>query len=425
MKKKTAKVISLALALVLLVAALSSCVLRLDDDEYMTREEVEALLESTMRGDVTIENSPNYNITIEGEANRNLAAAAKAVLSAVNVYAKMDIGYSNGSVSSGTAAGAGVIYKLDKARGDAIIITNYHVVYDSRSITGNKISDDIVLRLYGHEDTPTGEHPEYDIPAKFIGGSMTEDLAVLKVEASRVLAESSAVAVTFADSDAVSILDTAIAIGNPSSNGISATLGVINVDSEYVAISSSDGYTAQTQRLFRIDTAVNSGNSGGGLFNDKGELIGIVNAKSSSSSVENVGYAIPGNLAKFVVDNILYYCDGKDAEVGRKYMLGITLGSKDLAAIYDEETGRVHKTESVTVASISATAPEGVCEVGDVLRKITIDGKEYTITRMYQVIDCMFAVRPESTLVMTFESADGTLREEAIDVSKMTASVIN
>ena len=52
-------------------------------------------------------------------------------------------------------------------------------------------------------------------------------------------------------------------------------------------------------------------------------------------------------------------------------------------------------------------------------------GKEYTITRMYQVIDCMFAVRPESTLVMTFESADGTLREETIDVSKMTASVIN
>lgn len=425
MKKTISKVILLTLALAIMMSTLSSCVLRLGGEEdYISREELDDILGSIIAGDVTIENAPTYNIEIDGDVNRNVAAAAKAVLSAVSVYATFELGYT-GANSKGTAAGAGVIYKLDKTTGDAYIITNYHVVYDSRSTTADRISRDIVLRLYGYEDTATGNYPEYDIPATFIGGSMTEDLAVLKVDGSRLLIESAATAVTFANSDEVSILDTAIAIGNPSSEGLSATLGCINVDSEYVKITTADGSSTQTQRLFRIDTAVNSGNSGGGLFNDRGELIGIVNAKASSYSVENVGYAIPGNLTKHVVDNIIDYCDGTSKTHGYKYMLGITLGSKDLTAVYDSATGKVHKTETVYVASITeGTAAGDVSSVGDVIKSITIDGVTHEITRMYQVIDCMFDVRADSTLQITFVSEDGTERTEIIDVSKMTSQKI-
>lgn len=410
----------LALVLVLTVATLSatSCMLRLGGDKYVSREEVENMLDSTLRGDVTIESSPNYNITVNGNPNQNLAAAGKAVLSAVSVYAEFDFGR-----SSGKSAGAGIIYRIDKQKGDAYIITNYHVVYDTRSITENMISDNITLRLYGQEDSPSGNYPEYDIPAKFIGGSLTNDLAVLKVTASRVLAESNATAVSVADSDKVAILDTAIAIGNPSANGISATLGCINVDSEYVAISVTDNYTV-TQRLFRIDTAVNSGNSGGGLFNDRGELIGIVNAKSASTSIENVGYAIPSNVVKFISDNVIYYCDGKENERAEKYMLGITLGSKNLTTRYDNTDGRVHKVEDVYVKVVTAGSyADGVFNEGDVIKRVTIDGVSYDITRMYQVIDCMYAVRPDSTLVITV-LRDGVPTERVVDVSLLTPEIV-
>lgn len=415
------KIVAVALALLLVLLSLSSCVLTLGGkgDDYMTREEVEELLNSGIYGEVNIESSPNYNITIDGDVNRNLQAAGKAVLSAVSVYASFDFGY-----SSNTSAGAGVIYKLDKQKGDAYIITNYHVVFDTRSSSVNMVSNDITVRLYGQEDSPSGTYPEYDIPATFIGGSLTHDLAILKVTGSRVLAESNCLPVSVANSDEVAILDTAIAVGNPSAEGISATLGCINVDSEYVTISVTDNYPV-TQRLFRIDTAVNSGNSGGGLFNDKGELIGIVNAKSASSSVENVGYAIPSNVVKFVSDNIIDHCDGTEEERGRKYLLGITLASKDLTTVYDTESGRVHKRETVYIKSIGeGTLAEELFNIGDVINFITIDGERYDITRMYQVIDCMFSVRANSTVTINVTGADGVAVNKAIDISRLTPDII-
>ena len=286
------------------------------------------------------------------------------------------------------------------------------------------ISEDITLRLYGQEDSPSGKYPEYDIPATFIGGSLTHDLAILKVTGSRVLAESNCLPVSVANSDEVAILDTAIAVGNPSAEGISATLGCINVDSEYVTIAVTDNYPV-TQRLFRIDTAVNSGNSGGGLFNDNGELIGIVNAKSASSSIENVGYAIPSNVVKFVSDNIIHHCDGTEEERGRKYLLGITLSGKDLTTVYDTESGRVHKRDTVYIKAIGeGTLAEELFKTGDVINYIIIDGERYDITRMYQVIDCMFAVRANSTVTINVTGADGVATDKSVDISRLTPDII-
>ena len=395
---KALRMIALLLAVVTSILSLSSCMYLLptNSDQYMTEEEVRDLIAGNMSGNVSIGEVKDYDITINTSGDRNLVAATKGVLSAVSVRCKFNITTGFGSqTTTATSAGAGVIYKLDKTEGDAYIITNYHVVYEARSKTSNRISNNISVYLYGMEDDA------YAIPATFVGGSMTQDLAVLRVEDSRVLAESNAMEVSFADSDEISILDTAIAIGNPEGEGISATVGCINVDSEEIQMYAADGVTRIKLRLLRIDTAVNSGNSGGGLFDDSGRLIGIVNAKIAADGIDNIGYAIPSNIVKAVAENIIHYCDTTTKENPYRFIIGITMGKSAMYTVYDEETGRVHKREDVNVASITAgSIAENYFEVGDILKSITIDGVKYEINRKFQITDRMYSVYENSTVVI-------------------------
>ncbi len=421
-KKNAIRAIGLLLTLIMLVTTLSSCLMYRDNNDYMTKEEVEQMLAGYMGGGTTIENSPNYNITINNTGSANLVAAAKAVLSAVKVIAYVGNGY-----STSTSNGAGVIYKLDKQAGTAYVITNYHVVYDAYANNGYHVSDNIVLRLYGQDSE------KYNIPAKYIGGSMSLDIAVLKVEGSRVLVESNAMAVTVADSSKVAILDTAIAIGNPAAGGISATVGAVNVDSEYITMKTADGYSTVQHRLIRIDAAVNSGNSGGGLFNDKGELIGIVNAKNASTDIDNIGYAIPSNVAKNVTDNIIDHCDGKDDTWHPyRYLVGISLSAKELYTEYvytenDKEAGKVLKREVVEIVSVEQNSPiRNEVKVGDVVKSVTIDGKTYEITRMYELIDVMYTARANSSVSILIESADdGTERTVVVPMASITPVAVS
>ncbi len=281
--KKTLKILIPAM-LVSVLLCFSSCSIydsaAQTNQSYMTREEANKLLQGVQEN-VTVNGGDNYNITINSNENSNLLAAAKGLLSAVSIESNFDITktYAPSIFGSGgtkkteeKAYGSGVIYNLDKDLGSAYIITNYHVVYMKGSDTANDVSDEIYVYLYGQE------YPEYAISAEFIGGSMNYDIAVLKVTNSDVLRKSKAAAAEFADSNETSILDTAIAIGNPEALGISATVGAVNVDSEYITMTSLDETGYISLRVLRIDTAVNGGNSGGGLYNAAGKIIGIVNA---------------------------------------------------------------------------------------------------------------------------------------------------
>ena len=218
-------------------------------------------------GDIIVEGGDTNHITINSSSDGNLLAASKAIMSIVSIYAEFERTYTTGWGQSSTKtepfaqSGAGVIYKLDKAKGDAYIITNYHVIHSAKDSSESQIARTINLYLYGMEAS------EYAIPAKFVGGSMQYDLAVLKVTGSTVLVNSIATEATVADSNDVSILDTAIAIGNPDTNGISATAGYVNVDSEEIELLASDDKTTVRIRVMRIDAEINGGNSGVGLFN--------------------------------------------------------------------------------------------------------------------------------------------------------------
>ncbi len=428
--KKIKSLVALGLVLVMMAGILTSCsIMNMgssfgSDDEtqedYMTSEDVERMMAGISQN-VSVNGGDTLNINIQSNGNQNLIAASKALLSVVSISCKFKVTVSYGTnlfgqsqtiTKDATTDGSGVIYSLDNAKGDAYIITNYHVVYCTGADTKDCISDKIDVFLYGQE------YADYAIPATYIGGSKNYDIAVLKVTGSNVLRESNAVAAEFADSNSISVLDTAIAIGNAEAGGISATVGSINVDSENIQIDGIDGTSQITLRVMRTDAAVNSGNSGGGLFNDKGQVIGIVNAKMSANTVDNIGYAIPSNLAKYVAENIIYYDEQNSANDSvQRILLGVNVTVAKAYTEYDTETGKIHKKENVKIASIEAgSLAEGKLAVDDIVTSITIGDKTYDIMRTFNLVDVMLTARQGNTVVLHVVRA-GTPIDVAIDLT--------
>ena len=337
------------------------------------------------------------NVVINGEQSSTALASSKGLRSAVSIVCNFTMtiqnsgfrpGWGNTRTEEYSSAGSGVIYQLDRGEGDAFIITNYHVVYDASSDTENGISDDISIYLYG------SEIEEKAIPATYVGGSLYYDIAVLRVEDNEFLKNSNACAVNIANSDHVVVGNSAIAIGNAEGLGISASLGIVSVDSEYITMTAADGKTEVSFRVMRVDAAVNSGNSGGGLYDHQGNLIGIVNAKIVDEGVESIGYAIPSNVAVSITENIIDYCYGSENERVQRALLGITVNTSDSKAVYDSETGLISLRETVSVYEINEGAlADGVLQEGDLLCSALLNGVKTDITRQYHIIDMMLDVR--------------------------------
>ncbi|MBQ7377831.1 MAG: trypsin-like peptidase domain-containing protein [Clostridia bacterium] len=327
--------------------------------------------------------APSVNLTVNGTESDIANATTKGLQSAVTVLV------------GGSISGSGVIYLMDKSAGDAFIITNYHVVYDSYR---GRVSNELSLYLYG------AEYESLEIPATYVGGSMYYDIAVLRIEDSERLRSSTAVAtVELADSDLTSVGTEAIAVGNPRGLGLSATYGIVSVDSESITMKAADESTTVSLRVLRIDTAVNNGNSGGGLYDACGKLIGIVNAKISSTSVENIAYAIPSNVVRAVADNIIDHCYGTSLQTVQRPTLGISISLKDSSAVINTETGGLSIVETVIVSSDVTSGPaKGQLKRGDVLRSIKIgDGAARSITRSYHAVDAMLDARVGDTVEIT------------------------
>ncbi len=324
-------------------------------------------------------------VKAEAESGDSISknSISKALLSSVSIRSAVN--------STTVASGSGIIYKLDKESGSAYIITNYHVMYDEK--TSNVFDDgDTRVFLYGMESE------KYGISAKYVGGSAVYDIAVIKVEDSDILRNSNAMEVFVSDSDGISVLDDVIAVGNALSVGMSATRGAINVESEYVSL--EVGGITSMMRVIRIDAAVNKGNSGGGLFNISGEVLGIVNSKEVSESVDNMAYAIPINLAVSVADNIIYYCDETENIKGRKIVLGMAPAAESSYTLYDEERGKLLKRDTVVIKTVvlDSVAEASGMMAGDIVTAIVIDGVEHEVNRSYQPAETALLVRPGSTL---------------------------
>ena len=340
----------------------------------------------------------------------NGAYVQTALLSSVSVQAR----FVKANGSEFYTAGGGVIYSLDKTEGDALIVTNYHVVYEQES-NGREsvahISDGITVYLYG------GEIASAAIPATYLGGAMEYDIAVLSVQDSPLLKESEensvwVTSIVAADSDSVTVGEEVYAIGNADGEGMSVTKGVVSVSTEYIDVYAADEKTMLSMLEIRTDAAVNHGNSGGGLFNASGELIGIVNARSEEEGVVGFGYAIPANRALAVAQNIIDTCaaDGRarGAMVAR---LGIRAQVQDSRAVYDPESGKVYIEESVVVKQIDPDTAASASDLrtGDMIAfaKLTSTrgGKPYereiAVTRLHKLTDLLLEVRRGDKLVLT------------------------
>ena len=181
-----------------------------------------------------------------------------------------------GGRQEGGSAGSGVVYSAD-----GYILTNHHVINKAETIT-----------VYFHDGT--------NMPATLIGYDEPNDIAVLKVAATGLQPA------ILGDSDNLIVGDTVLAIGNPLGElTFALTTGVVSTPPRSVTMSENLDMT-----LIQTDCAINSGNSGGGLFNLYGELIGITNAKYSTNgltqaTIDNIGFAIPITDIKYIIEGMI------------------------------------------------------------------------------------------------------------------------
>lgn len=235
-----------------------------------------------------------------------------------------------------TAAGSGIIISED-----GYILTNNHVISGADKIT-----------VYVNSGEDNAEEQTYE--ATLVGSSENNDIAVLKIDAEGLNAAA------FGDSDQLEVGELAVAIGNPMGkvHG-SVTAGIISAVEQELTIDDV------TINAIQTDAAINPGNSGGALFDSYGNVIGVVYAKSSSVSIEGIGYAIPVNNIKELVEQMINDPDSvKDQTKGSQIMLGITIHNitEDMSKQYSMPVG-VYITD---VSTMSAAERAGL-QKGDII----------------------------------------------------------
>ena len=270
------------------------------------------------------------------------------------------------------------------------ILTNYHVI--------DGVSDITVFFADGKS---------YD--ATLVGGEQENDIAVLKIDAGDLQT------VTLGDSDALNVGQEVYAIGNPLGE-LTFTFTGGYVSAKDRSVTMSDG---TVMNMLQTDTAINSGNSGGPLFNEYGEVIGIVSAKLSSSSsseatVEGLGFAIPINDVKDMVISIMEH--------------GYVTGKPNVGVLLDNVSQEAQRYGVPAGAEIMAVldgsgADKGGLQAGDIVT--AVDGKEIdSVSALQDAVDgykagdsLTFTVYRDgaSTDVTVTLDEDNQARQEAMD----------
>ena len=231
-----------------------------------------------------------------------------------------------------SSLGSGFIIKED-----GIIITNNHVIADA---------EDIVIRV---------EDKEYN--AKVIGADPYMDLAVLKMETKDKFKT-----VSFGDSTKARVGDWVVAIGNPFGLGGTVTTGIISARNRQIGLTRYEDF-------IQTDASINQGNSGGPLFNLKGEVIGVntaIIAPGQSGSI-GIGFAIPANAASNVIEQLIKFGETKRGWLGVR----IQEVTKEIA-----DVEKLKKPEGALVASVGNNSPaeKAGIKAGDII--LEFDGKK-------------------------------------------------
>lgn len=231
----------------------------------------------------------NITINVSGDMTVAEAIAEKALPSVVGITTTYQSSYSSGSYFdffgwgnsrpySYDASAVGTGFIIDEA---GYILTNSHVINDGTYKS-------VVVSLYDGQE----------VDGEVLWNDSSLDLAIVKIEAQNLKA------VEIGDSDAIKIGSYAAAIGNPLGLAFERSMsqGIISGLHRTIQVSSDGSSSTTMEDLIQTDATINSGNSGGPLFNSKGQVIGINSAKASSG--EGMGFAIPINVAKPIVQQI-------------------------------------------------------------------------------------------------------------------------
>ena len=281
---------------------------------------------------ITAASSSGSSLTTEQVAD--LVSPSVVVITTEQVVYSQWSWYGQSQVESG--AGSGVIISSD-----GYILTCAHVVSGASNITVS-IGDK-------------------DYPATLVGEDTTSDIAVVKVDATGLTPA------TVGNSDNLKVGESVMAVGNPLGElGGTVTSGIVSALNRSVSIQGSS--SVNTMSLIQMDASVSPGNSGGGLFNMNGELVGIVNAKSSDSDAEGLGFAIPVNDAVKVAQELLE----NGYVTGRPY-LGISY-----YAVTDAQTAAQLGVNAYGVYIVEVVkggpADKAGLQAGD--RIVSVDGSE-------------------------------------------------
>lgn len=277
------------------------------------------------------------------------------------------------AITSG--AGSGVIISAD-----GYIVTNNHVIDGANKVT-----------------VTTKDGTTYS--ATLVGTDSTTDLAVIKIDATGLTPA------VMGDSSTLEVGDSAIAIGNPlGSLGGTVTNGIISALDREITVDN------QTMHLLQTNAAINPGNSGGGLFNAAGELIGIVNAKSSGSNIEGLGFAIPMNIAKPVITSIIEhgYVTGRP-ELG----VSLTLASNQS----NNPFGNSNSETYVYIANVQSGKAADLAGLKRGDKILEVDGEE--VDEIADVKSCVSSHKAGDTMTMKIER-DG--KEQTVTITLQEAT---
>ena len=291
-----------------------------------------------------------------------------------------EVTYTNffGQTSSSAVSGSGFIVSPD-----GYILTNYHVI--EYAYKGN-----YAITVMLHDGT------RYE--ASIVGVEDCNDIAVLKIDASGLDP------VTFGDSDKLSVGDDVYAVGNPLGElEFSMTTGHVSALDRLITTDES----SEAINMFQIDAAVNSGNSGGPVYNANGEVVGIVTAKYSDTGVEGLGFAIPINDAAKIANDLIT----KGYVTGKAYM-GVSIDERYnsmYSQYYNMPIGAfVKSVESGSCAeSAGIQAGDIITRLGDV--EITGYSDLKQAIKQYSAGDSaeleLYRAGESRTLTVTFDEA--------------------
>ena len=294
------------------------------------------------------------------------------------------------------STGSGII--VGKSDTELLIATNNHVVQNADQLT-----------VLFSADTENDE--DKMVTAQVKGTDSSLDLAVVAVKLDDIPQDvmDQIKVIEIGDSDEVNVGDWSIAIGNALGYGQSVTFGIISALDREVILSTDNGEI--TQNMIQTDAAINFGNSGGALLDENGRLIGINSAKASSTGVEGMGYAIPINTAKSVIEDLMNQTTRTKADADKAGALGVrvTNVSEEARQMYNIPAGAY----VYEVTDGSAAAEAGIKQ-GDIITKLD----KTTISSMSELFDrIQYYEAGESVDVTIKRSGDNGYQEQVVTVT--------